>query len=88
MINQEPRSAVEMPGRGKPGKPKPGFPAFPPALGNRNCDSHIPTAPTVCYLSSERTKNNPAKGARHCARLTFILQAHSRIRKCYELEAA
>jgi hypothetical protein len=30
--------------------------AFPPALGNRNCDSHIPTAPTVSYFSSKRTK--------------------------------
>jgi hypothetical protein len=30
--------------------------AFPPALGNRNCDSHIPTAPAVSYFSSKRTK--------------------------------
>lgn len=24
--------------------------AFPPALGNRNCDSHIPTAPAVVIV--------------------------------------
>ena len=35
--------------------------AFPPALGNRNCDSHIPTAPAVSYFSSKRTKNHHAK---------------------------
>jgi hypothetical protein len=28
----KPGSAVEMPGGGKPGKPKPGFPRFPPPL--------------------------------------------------------
>src|ERR1700680_1374341 len=36
---------MEMTGGGKRGKPKPGFPSFPPALGNRCGDSHIPTTP-------------------------------------------
>ncbi len=38
----KPGRAVEMTGRGNRGKPNPGFPSFPPALGNR---SAIPTFP-------------------------------------------
>jgi len=34
------------------------FPSFPPALGNRSCDFHIPTAPatTVYPYENEPTK--------------------------------
>ena len=44
--------AMEMTARGKHGKPKAGFPPFPPSLEipqNRR-DSHIPTAPTASYI--------------------------------------
>jgi hypothetical protein len=37
--------------------------AFPTALGNRNCDSHIPTAPTVCLFSFRTEPKNHPKGA-------------------------
>ncbi len=42
-------SAVEMPAGGKPGKPKAGFPPFPPSLeiSPTPRDFHIPTAPTA-----------------------------------------
>ena len=42
-----------------------GFPPFPPSLGNRWRDSHIPTAPTTTILSYKLT-NNKTKG-------TFLL---------------
>src|SRR5437868_323150 len=39
---------MEMPGCGRGGKPKAGFPPRPRALGNRQTrDFHIPTAPTT-----------------------------------------
>jgi hypothetical protein len=62
---------MEMPGRGKPGKPNPGFPAFPPALGNRNCDSHIPTAPALVFFPFQTEPEKPHKGARRCVRPVF-----------------
>ncbi len=41
------KTAVEMTGHGRSGKPKAGFPTAPTALGNRQLrDSHIPTAAT------------------------------------------
>ena len=41
-----------MPARGKHGKPKPGFPPFPPPLEipQERRDSHIPTASTTTYM--------------------------------------
>src|SRR4051812_12957899 len=44
--------AMEMTACGKQGKPRAGFPPFPPSLEitqNRR-DSHIPTAPTASYI--------------------------------------
>jgi hypothetical protein len=38
------RTTVEMTGYGRHGKPKSRFPTAPTALGNRQGDSHIPTA--------------------------------------------
>ena len=43
------RKAVEMTGRGKRGKPKTGFPLFPPPLEIAS-DSHIPTASLLLLL--------------------------------------
>src|SRR3984957_12209142 len=71
-----------MPGRGKRGKPKPGFPSFPTALGNRCCDFHIPTAPATGPFHPKTNKKKPQKGARHRDCLISSLQAHSWIRKC------
>jgi len=46
---------MEMPRRGKRGKPNGGFPTFPTALGNRQRrDSHISTGPaTACFYAPE-----------------------------------
>jgi hypothetical protein len=43
------RKAVEMTGRGKRGKPKTGFPLFPPPLEIAS-DFHIPTASLLLLL--------------------------------------
>jgi hypothetical protein len=49
---------MEMPGGGKRGKPKAGFPSFPTALGNRqNRDSHIPTAPVSVAVEKWKSKS-------------------------------
>src|ERR1022692_2139647 len=44
--------ALEMPARGKHGKPRTGFPPFPPPLEitQTRRDSHISTAPTNTYI--------------------------------------
>jgi hypothetical protein len=49
---------VEMPGRGKRGKPKNGFPPFPPPLEipPQRRDSHIPTATAAVYILTGRQK--------------------------------
>src|SRR4051812_39090651 len=43
------KRAVEMPTRGKHGKPTSAFPPFPPSLNipQHRRDAHIPTAPTI-----------------------------------------
>jgi hypothetical protein len=57
---------MEMPRRGKRGKPNGGFPPFPTALGNRQRrDFHISTGPTA--VSFLQTKNKPERLAR-CGR--------------------
>src|SRR5450755_1704749 len=86
------RRAMEMTGGGKRGKPKPGFPSFPTALGNRGCDSHSPCAAwksgkpkagfPLSHLLFLPLKSNqerkPGGGS-----LRSRLQAHSSMRKCY-----
>jgi hypothetical protein len=48
---------MEMPRRGKRGKPNGGFPSFPTALGNRNDgDFHIPTGAAAGPLAFTRLK--------------------------------
>src|SRR6185369_1647288 len=44
--------AMEMTARGKHGKPRAGFPPFPPSLEitQTRRDSHISTAPTASYI--------------------------------------
>src|SRR6476660_8574213 len=44
--------AMEMTARGKHGKPRAGFPHFPPSLEitQTRRDSHISTAPTAAYI--------------------------------------
>src|ERR1019366_3834164 len=52
--------AVEMTGRGKRGKPKNGFPLFPPPLEipQKQRDSHIPTATAaVLILTGRQSKS-------------------------------
>src|SRR5215831_15757537 len=83
------------------GKPKSGFPPSSTALGNRCCDSHIPTAPTkqrgeenqnqVSHSplphgspSQNKTKTNTKKGGLEPS-LSFRLQAHSSMRKCWAI---
>jgi hypothetical protein len=45
-----------MPARGKHGKPRTGFPPFPPSLEipHKRRDSHIPTASTTTYICQPR----------------------------------
>src|SRR5277367_650380 len=45
-----------MPARGKHGKPRTGFPPFPPSLeiSQKRRDSHIPTASTTTYICQPR----------------------------------
>jgi hypothetical protein len=52
---------VEMPVRGKHGKPNPGFPPFPPPLeiAQNPRDSHIPTASTTTVFIRTGPKNLP-----------------------------
>jgi hypothetical protein len=59
------KGAVEMPARGKHGKPKTGFPPFPPSLEipQKPRDFHIPTASTVLYICQPRP-NGPAENRR------------------------
>jgi hypothetical protein len=49
---------MEMPVRGKHGKPNPGFPPFPPPLEipQNQRDSHIPTASMIVPIYKVRTK--------------------------------
>jgi len=49
---------VEMPVRGKHGKPNPGFPPFPPPLEItlKRRDSHIPTASTTVRMYIGQTQ--------------------------------
>lgn len=42
-------------------KTKTRFPSFPPALGNRRCDFHIPTAPTTAVYSAENEQEKPSE---------------------------
>jgi transposase InsO family protein len=69
--------AVEMPGRGKRGKPKSGFPPFPPALGNRSAiPTFPPRLPLLVLLQNQR------KEPSYPLSLRSPLQARSSIRKC------
>jgi hypothetical protein len=48
---------MEMPRRGKRGKPNGGFPSFPTALGNRQRrDFHIPTGPATASFYQPENK--------------------------------
>src|SRR5450631_2749170 len=82
---------MEMTGGGKRGKPKPGFPSFPTALGNRGCDSHSPCAAWksgkpkagfplfhLLFLSLKSNQERKPGGGS----LRSRLQAHSSMRKC------
>jgi hypothetical protein len=87
------RRVMEMTSGGKRGKPKAGFPSFPTALGNRCCDSHIPTTPaprgkvenqrqvshfpTGCLCLKSKSERKPGGGS-----LRSRLQAHSSMRIC------
>src|SRR5579863_3303322 len=51
------KRAAEMPGCGQRGKPKPGFPRRPPALGNRSRDSHIPAAPITTAMEKRKSES-------------------------------
>ena len=54
-------------GGGNRGKPKAGFPPFPPPLGNlanSARDSHIPTAPTTVYMVQETKPRRRTTGRR------------------------
>ena len=78
-------------------KTKPRFPSLPTALGNRCCDSHIPTAATSQWKSGKAkirlshfptvllvpfsTKTKTRKEAWRQS-LRSLLQAHSSMRKC------
>jgi hypothetical protein len=68
--------------RGKPGKPNPGFPSFPTALGNRCA---IPTFPPplrfLCFktLKTKLKNGDPSGGS-----LRSRLPAHSSMRKMLE----
>jgi hypothetical protein len=58
---------MEMPRRGKRGKPNGGFPSFPTALGNRQRrDFHIPTgSATAPFMNRKQTrKGSRPAGAR------------------------
>src|SRR3979411_3484326 len=52
--------AVEMPVRGKHGKPNPGFPPFPPPLEipQNQRDFHIPTCSTTVRASQRSNQNS------------------------------
>jgi hypothetical protein len=50
------KRAAEMTGHGLRGKPKAGFPSLPTALGNRNCDSHIPATPAAAAMGKWKSK--------------------------------
>src|SRR6202522_1031079 len=54
------RRPMEMPVRGKRGNPKPGFPLFPPPLGNAD-EFHIPTGPTHPVYTHQRRPNTSEK---------------------------
>ena len=56
------KRAVEMKGDGKRGKPKPGFPSFPTALGNRSAIPTIPQ-PRRRFSPSQNSKSKSPKGA-------------------------
>ena len=56
------KRAVEMTGDGKRGKPKPGFPSFPTALGNRSAIPTIPQ-PRRRFSPSQNSKSKSPKGA-------------------------
>ena len=75
------RSAVEMPGCGKAGKPKPGFPSFPPPLEIATRFPHSHRAGDGSLFLFE-TNRNHTKGAQNLRRPASALQAHSLIRKC------
>jgi hypothetical protein len=50
---------MEMPPRGKRGKPNCGFPLFPPRLEiAERRDSHIPTGAAACCISSAKNAIN------------------------------
>jgi hypothetical protein len=54
-------------GGGNRGKPRAGFPRFPPPLGNlanSARDSHIPTAPTTMYMVQETKPRRRTTGRR------------------------
>ena len=52
---------MEMPARGKHGKPTSAFPPFPPSLNipQHRRDAHIPTAPTIRPYIKVRLKHLP-----------------------------
>lgn len=72
----KPERAMEMTGGGKRGKPGPGFPSFPTALGNRcaiptfppprrgvekwKTKGRFPTFPLVVFSSNQIKKGDPA----------------------------
>ena len=56
------KRAVEMTGDGKRGKPKPGSPSFPTALGNRSAIPTIPQ-PRRRFSPSQNSKSKSPKGA-------------------------
>ena len=56
------KRAVEMTDDGKRGKPKPGFPSFPTALGNRSAIPTIPQ-PRRRFSPCQNSKSKSPKGA-------------------------
>jgi hypothetical protein len=74
-----------MPGCGKRGNPRPGFPRFPPPLeiAPRSPLSH--RAGCGPFFSRKRTRKKHGKEPGQRARLISSLQAHSWIRKCCPL---
>ena len=70
-----------MAGGGKRGKPKPGFPSFPTALGNR---SAIPTFPQPRrrFSPSQIKTKKPERSPSYSKSPNPRLQAHPSMRKC------